>query len=50
VDIPTDVKNALKIIPVRWIDQVIELALTKQPSKNKAGLNQDMGRKKSLLK
>ena len=35
VDVPSDVKDSLKIIPVRWIDQVIELALTRQPSKKK---------------
>ena len=35
VDIPSDVKDSLNIIPVRWIDQVIELALTIQPSKKK---------------
>ena len=35
VDIPSNVKDSLNIIPVRWIDQVIELALTRQPSKKK---------------
>jgi len=35
VDIPSDVKDSLNIVPVRWIDQVIELALTRQPSKIK---------------
>ena len=49
VDIPTDVKNALKIIPVRWIDQVIELALTKQPSKNKAGAKSGHGPQKKFV-
>jgi ATP-dependent Lon protease len=49
VDIPPDVKNALKIIPVRWIDQVIELALTKQPSKNKAGAKSGHGSQKKFV-
>jgi ATP-dependent Lon protease len=49
VDIPPDVKNALKIIPVRWIDQVIELALTKQPSKNKAGAKSGHGPQKKFV-
>ena len=35
VDIPSDVKDSLSIVPVRWIDQVIELALTRKPSKKK---------------
>ncbi|MDZ7918476.1 endopeptidase La [Rhodoferax sp.] len=30
-DIPENVKNGLEIVPVRWIDQVLELALERQP-------------------
>jgi ATP-dependent Lon protease len=30
-DIPANVKNALEIIPVRWIDKVLELALARAP-------------------
>jgi ATP-dependent Lon protease len=30
-DIPGNVKNGLEIIPVRWIDKVLELALERQP-------------------
>ncbi len=30
-DIPSNVKNALEIIPVRWIDKVLELALARAP-------------------
>ena len=30
-DIPTNVKNGLEIIPVRWIDKVLELALESKP-------------------
>ncbi|SNS62752.1 ATP-dependent proteinase. Serine peptidase. MEROPS family S16 [Noviherbaspirillum humi] len=31
-DIPDNVKNKLEIIPVRWIDKVLEVALERQPS------------------
>jgi ATP-dependent Lon protease len=31
-DIPDNVKEGLKIIPVRWIDKVLELALERQPT------------------
>lgn len=30
-DIPENVKNGLEIVPVRWIDKVLELALVAQP-------------------
>ena len=50
VDVPSDVKDSLNIIPVRWIDQVIKLALTRQPSKKKGKLKPVMGLIKSLLK
>ncbi len=30
-DIPANVKNGLEIIPVRWIDKVLELALESHP-------------------
>jgi len=30
-DIPENVKNGLEIVPVRWIDQVLELALVSHP-------------------
>ena len=30
-EISDEVKNALEIHPVRWIDEVLELALTKMP-------------------
>jgi predicted ATP-dependent protease len=32
-DIPDNVKNALEIVPVRWIDKVLELALERAPSR-----------------
>ncbi len=31
VEIPRNIKGKLEIIPVRWIDQVLELALVRQP-------------------
>ena len=31
VEIPTNIKDALEIIPVKWIDKVLELALTSVP-------------------
>tara|TARA_B110000037_G_scaffold177188_1_gene202476 strand:+ start:3639 stop:6032 length:2394 start_codon:yes stop_codon:yes gene_type:complete len=31
IEIPEEVKSGVDIIPVRWIDQVIEIALTKEP-------------------
>jgi ATP-dependent Lon protease len=30
-DIPENVKNGLEIVPVRWIDKVLELALVTLP-------------------
>ena len=30
-DIPDNVKNAIEIVPVRWIDKVLELALERKP-------------------
>ena len=30
-DIPENVKNGLEIVPVKWIDQVLEIALEKMP-------------------
>ena len=30
-DIPENVKNHLEIVPVRWIDRVLEVALTSPP-------------------
>jgi len=49
VDIPSDIKDALNIIPVRWIDQVIELALTKQPSKKKGKVKTELSPQKKLV-
>ncbi|HEX7909155.1 MAG TPA: S16 family serine protease, partial [Paraburkholderia sp.] len=31
-EIPDNVKNAIEIVPVRWIDKVLELALERAPS------------------
>jgi ATP-dependent Lon protease len=30
-EIPPEIKNAVEIVPVRWIDQVLELALERKP-------------------
>ena len=30
-DIPENVKNSLEIVPVRWIDRVLEIALETAP-------------------
>jgi ATP-dependent Lon protease len=30
-EIPKNIKDKIKVIPVRWIDQVLEIALTQQP-------------------
>ena len=30
-DIPDNVKNRLEIVPVRWIDKVLEIALERKP-------------------
>jgi len=30
IDIPDNVKNAIEIVPVRWIDKVLELALERK--------------------
>jgi ATP-dependent Lon protease len=32
VEIPDNIKAKLEIIPVRWIDQVLEVALAHQPT------------------
>ena len=31
IEIPDNVKNAIEIVPVRWIDKVLELALERNP-------------------
>jgi ATP-dependent Lon protease len=37
VEIPDNIKGNLNIVPVRWIDQVLEHALVRQPTPLKAG-------------
>jgi ATP-dependent Lon protease len=34
-EIPDNIKNRLEILPVKWIDQVLELALERQPEPRK---------------
>jgi ATP-dependent Lon protease len=31
-EIPDNVKNRLEIVPVKWIDRVLEIALQRQPT------------------
>jgi len=31
VEIPDNIKNRLEIVPVKWIDKVLEIALERQP-------------------
>jgi ATP-dependent Lon protease len=31
-EIPSNVKNGLEIVPVKWIDKVLEIALEKLPT------------------
>ena len=33
IDIPDEIKEGVDVIPVKWIDQVIEIALTKEPKR-----------------
>jgi ATP-dependent Lon protease len=37
VEIPDNIKNKLEIVPVKWVDQVLELALERKPEPRKAG-------------
>ena len=32
IEIPKNIKNALEIVPVKWIDEVLELALASMPT------------------
>jgi ATP-dependent Lon protease len=42
VEIPKNIKENLEIKPVRWIDEVLDIALTSMPvSKNASGKNED---------
>ena len=46
-EIPDNVKSGLKIIPVKWIDEVLELALEKSPSAHSVG-GKEKSSKKSI--
>src|SRR5205814_1767758 len=35
VEIPDNIKNRLEIVPVKWVDQVLELALERKPEPRK---------------
>ena len=52
-DMPANITRDLKIIPVRWIDEVLEIALTRQPQpaeKDKAVADEDVTEKASVSK
>ena len=42
-DIPSDIVDKLEVIPVRWIDEVLEVALTQMPTPIKEGFPDDSG-------
>jgi ATP-dependent Lon protease len=46
-EIPKNIKNKLKIVPVRWIDEVIELSLQHVPSPKRSEEATDGERDKS---
>jgi len=46
VDMPANIKQNLKIIPVRWIDEVLEAALEKTPLPLKNSDNENKGTEK----
>jgi ATP-dependent Lon protease len=46
-EIPKNIKNKLKIVPVRWIDEVIELSLQHVPSPKRSEEATDVERDKS---
>jgi ATP-dependent Lon protease len=48
VEIPKNIKDKLNIIPVRWIDQVLELSLQHMPApkENEADISKDDAQKK----
>jgi len=49
VEIPKNIKQNLEIIPVRWIDQVLEIALTRMPeSKPEEEMNSGTASKPKL--
>ena len=48
VDIPDNIKAQLEIRPVRWIDEVLEIALTEMPTPLEGGENLSELKKKIL--
>ena len=52
-DMPANITRDLEIIPVRWIDEVLEIALTRQPEpaeKDKAAADENVTEKASSSK
>lgn len=52
-EMPANITRDLKIIPVRWIDEVLEIALTRQPqpaAKDKASADDNVAKKARVSK
>ena len=52
-EMPANITRDLKIIPVRWIDEVLEIALTRQPqpaAKDKSGADDNVAKKARVSK
>jgi ATP-dependent Lon protease len=49
VEIPKNIKDKLNIVPVRWIDEVLQVSLQNMPSPKagKAGIAKDESQSKS---
>ena len=49
IDIPDDIKSKLDIIPVRWVDQVIDEALTRIPQPSKRQVRSSKSTSKKII-
>ena len=49
IDIPDEIKEGVDVIPVKWIDQVIEIALTKEPKRLSKDLKGDPSASKNTI-
>ena len=49
IDIPDDIKSKLDIIPVRWVDQVIDEALTRIPQPSKKQVRSSKSTSKKII-
>ena len=50
VEIPEEIKSQLDIVPVRWIDQVIDIALTRGPRPIQNNIKSSKSHEKELLR